>query len=378
MSQGQNSRKDKDSTPNLRIDELALPPTSLSTPDSSLLRAAVASTNSPRQRPTNIQLPSSPSLAPAQSINLSAYNNPVLLAYLQQHYSQLGSAIPTSGATTPGSTILGASTPPPSTLGATGTAGQKRLGVTGQGGLPRAPRPLTTAIRPQSAFPPHIDLDSIDPDVVDQYLAQPNLDPGQREGYLALQRELALRRASGISGSATASRAAVSYTPRGRPTGAYPSLGSPGFPHLRGPFAPDAVRGDMRSQPVLSKEKMRLVVSQIDSLEKMDADVEEMMLEVADEFIRNVTERACKLVRHRGSDTLEAKDAQLPVEMNYDIRVPGFGDELNDGRKRGGGPMKSASHIERVKAIREAMREGLQGKGGGKAATTKKGKGKGR
>ena len=35
------------------------------------------------------------------------------------------------------------------------------------------------------------------------------------------------------------------------------------------------------------------------------------MLELADEFIDDVTHFACRLARHRGSDTLDVRDLQL-------------------------------------------------------------------
>lgn len=47
-------------------------------------------------------------------------------------------------------------------------------------------------------------------------------------------------------------------------------------------------------------------------------------MEMAEEFVDNVTNFACNLAQHRKSDTLEVKDLQLHLERNWNIRIPGF------------------------------------------------------
>ena len=49
----------------------------------------------------------------------------------------------------------------------------------------------------------------------------------------------------------------------------------------------------------------------------------QIMLEIADDFIESVSAFACGLAKHRGSDTLEAKDLELHLARNWGIRVPG-------------------------------------------------------
>lgn len=55
-----------------------------------------------------------------------------------------------------------------------------------------------------------------------------------------------------------------------------------------------------------------------------DPDVDELISDLIDEFVDNVSKFACKLAKHRKSDHVEIKDLQLHLERNWNIRIPGY------------------------------------------------------
>ncbi|KAI0349096.1 hypothetical protein OH77DRAFT_1415560 [Trametes cingulata] len=66
------------------------------------------------------------------------------------------------------------------------------------------------------------------------------------------------------------------------------------------------------------------LVSSIDPNVKIEPEVEDLLLDIADEFIDSVTNFGCRLAKHRGSDTLDVKALQLHLKRNHNIRIPGF------------------------------------------------------
>lgn len=62
---------------------------------------------------------------------------------------------------------------------------------------------------------------------------------------------------------------------------------------------------------MLTKRKLEDLLHEIDPTETMDDDVEEVLLNIADDFIENVISASCQLAKHRKSNTLDVKDVQL-------------------------------------------------------------------
>ncbi|KAJ2750498.1 Transcription initiation factor TFIID subunit 12 [Coemansia aciculifera] len=105
---------------------------------------------------------------------------------------------------------------------------------------------------------------------------------------------------------------------------------------------------DVGSSRILSKRKIQELVSEIDPTERLEPQVEDILCDIADEFIESVTTFACKLAKHRKSDALEAKDLQLHLERNWNIRIPGFAsEEIRSVRKT----TVPQTHQEKISAI---------------------------
>nr|XP_006822367.1 PREDICTED: transcription initiation factor TFIID subunit 12-like [Saccoglossus kowalevskii] len=62
---------------------------------------------------------------------------------------------------------------------------------------------------------------------------------------------------------------------------------------------------------ILTKRRLHDLVKEVDPNEQLDEDVEELLLQIADDFIENVVTSACQLAKHRKSSTVEVKDVQL-------------------------------------------------------------------
>nr|CAG8562835.1 10781_t:CDS:2 [Entrophospora candida] len=108
---------------------------------------------------------------------------------------------------------------------------------------------------------------------------------------------------------------------------------------------------DNIEKPIVAKRKIQELVEQIDPRERLEPEVEDLLLDIADEFITSVTSFACRLAKHRKSDTLEVKDLQLHLERNWNIRIPGFAsDEIRSVRK----PVIAAAHQQKLAAVNGA------------------------
>ncbi|XP_043573215.1 transcription initiation factor TFIID subunit 12 isoform X2 [Chiloscyllium plagiosum] len=121
----------------------------------------------------------------------------------------------------------------------------------------------------------------------------------------------------------------------------------PGTPGSGGRMSPEG-------NQVLSKKKLQDLVREIDPNEQLDEDVEEMLLQIADDFIESVVSAACQLARHRKSNTLEVKDVQLHLERQWNMWIPGFGsDEIRPYKKA----CTTEAHKQRMALIRKTTKK---------------------
>ncbi|KAF7147159.1 hypothetical protein RHSIM_Rhsim03G0077100 [Rhododendron simsii] len=103
---------------------------------------------------------------------------------------------------------------------------------------------------------------------------------------------------------------------------------------------------------ILTKRSIQELVTQIDPSERLDPEVEDILADIADDFVESITTFGCSLAKHRKSNTLEAKDILLHLERNWNTTLPGFsGDEIKIYRK----PFSSDIHKERLAAVKRSI-----------------------
>lgn len=106
------------------------------------------------------------------------------------------------------------------------------------------------------------------------------------------------------------------------------------------------------SNRILGKRSVRELVAQIDPSEKLDSEVEDILIDIAEDFVDKVTNFACCLAKHRKSETLEPKDILLHLERNWNMTIPGFaGDEYRIYKR----PSANENHKQRLSMIRKSV-----------------------
>ncbi|KAH9036918.1 transcription initiation factor TFIID subunit A-domain-containing protein [Lactarius hengduanensis] len=117
------------------------------------------------------------------------------------------------------------------------------------------------------------------------------------------------------------------------------------------------------------------LVLSIDRNVKVDPEVEDLLLDIADEFIDSVTNFCCRLARHRGGKILEVRDLQppprpgqlvlyaLPTERDHNICIPSFASDLTpialsqtgtQGTKKGVQGAQNSHHAHRLAQVAQA------------------------
>ncbi|XP_022189564.1 transcription initiation factor TFIID subunit 12 [Nilaparvata lugens] len=105
---------------------------------------------------------------------------------------------------------------------------------------------------------------------------------------------------------------------------------------------------------ILSKTRLQELVREVDATEQLDDDVEEILLQLADDFVETTVTAACLMAKHRKASTVEVKDVQLHLERNWNMWIPGFGtDELRPYKRSA----VTEAHKQRLALIRKTLKK---------------------
>jgi transcription initiation factor TFIID subunit 12 len=69
---------------------------------------------------------------------------------------------------------------------------------------------------------------------------------------------------------------------------------------------------------ILTRPRLQDLVREVDPTEQLDEEVEELLLQLADDFVESTVGAACLLAKHRRASTVEVKDVQLHLGVFVD------------------------------------------------------------
>ncbi|GFG36227.1 hypothetical protein Cfor_00868 [Coptotermes formosanus] len=105
---------------------------------------------------------------------------------------------------------------------------------------------------------------------------------------------------------------------------------------------------------ILTRPRLQDLVREVDPTEQLDEEVEELLLQMADDFVESTVGAACLLAKHRKASTVDVKDVQLHLERNWNMWIPGFGtDELRPYKRAA----VTEAHKQRLALIRKALKK---------------------
>uniref|UniRef100_A0A8C4QE50 Transcription initiation factor TFIID subunit 12 n=1 Tax=Eptatretus burgeri TaxID=7764 RepID=A0A8C4QE50_EPTBU len=160
----------------------------------------------------------------------------------------------------------------------------------------------------------------------------------------------------------SAAPTALSAAPTAPPAASTPTVtvatGATGI--ATGTTAAAAATGGAKGQSgaeggmLLSRRRLQELAHEVDPNEQLDDDVEELLLQMADDFIESVVSAASQLARHRKSTTLDVRDLQLHLERQWNMWIPGFGaEEVRPFRKS----LATEAHKQRLALIRKTTKK---------------------
>lgn len=110
----------------------------------------------------------------------------------------------------------------------------------------------------------------------------------------------------------------------------------------------------IESQPILSKPRLLELVREVDATAQLDEDVEELLLQIADDFVEDAVKSTCAYAKHRKASKVEVRDVQLHLERKWNMWIPGIGtDELRPYKRAA----MTEAHKQRLALIRKTIKK---------------------
>ncbi|XP_055851490.1 transcription initiation factor TFIID subunit 12-like isoform X2 [Episyrphus balteatus] len=117
---------------------------------------------------------------------------------------------------------------------------------------------------------------------------------------------------------------------------------------------PSKISNHIESQPILSKPRLLELVREVDATAQLDEDVEELLLQIADDFVEDAVKSTCAYAKHRKASKVEVRDVQLHLERKWNMWIPGFGtDELRPYKRAA----VTEAHKQRLALIRKTIKK---------------------
>ncbi|EDW38028.1 GL12259 [Drosophila persimilis] len=108
------------------------------------------------------------------------------------------------------------------------------------------------------------------------------------------------------------------------------------------------------STPMLTKPRLTELVKEVDTTTQLDEDVEELLLQIIDDFVEDTVKSTSAFAKHRKSNKIEVRDVQLHFERKYNMWIPGFGtDELRPYKRAA----VTEAHKQRLALIRKTIKK---------------------
>ncbi|XP_030374452.1 transcription initiation factor TFIID subunit 12 isoform X2 [Scaptodrosophila lebanonensis] len=106
--------------------------------------------------------------------------------------------------------------------------------------------------------------------------------------------------------------------------------------------------------PMLTKPRLTELVREVDTTTQLDEDVEELLLQIIDDFVEDTVKSTSAFAKHRKANKIEVRDVQLHFERKYNMWIPGFGtDELRPYKRAA----VTEAHKQRLALIRKTIKK---------------------